>query len=239
MDKILKHPWLANIKTENRKKLNLFTDAEKILLSKYDVDYLTSEKEELIENFTMKNLETNENENRKNAAGGTKSVIYAPYNTYIEPNEDQSKYKSFLEVEKIYKEIKINNDLIKYGFKVQQANIKYELSNNQDFDNGIIKTERDENLKQENEKIEKIDFKKNNKDNGYNSNSFDINIKSKSANDSFEDNEIIKINERVLNEIEKTIGYDKKYILDCLKKNEINYATATYYLLSRENDEKY
>ena len=32
----------------------------------------------------------------------------------------------------------------------------------------------------------------------------DINIKSKSANDSFEDNEIIKINERVLNEIEKT-----------------------------------
>jgi len=239
VDKILKHPWLANIKTENRKKLNLFTDAEKILLSKYDVDYLTSEKEELIENFTMKNLETNENENRKNAAGGTKSVIYAPYNTYIEPNEDQSKYKSFLEVEKIYKEIKINNDLIKYGFKVQQANIKYELSNNQDFDNGIIKTERDENLKQENEKIEKIDFKKNNKDNGYNSNSFDINIKSKSANDSFEDNEIIKINERVLNEIEKTIGYDKKYILDCLKKNEINYATATYYLLSRENDEKY
>ena len=46
-DQILNHPWLVNIKTENRKKLNLFTDAEKILLSKYDVDYLTSEKEEL------------------------------------------------------------------------------------------------------------------------------------------------------------------------------------------------
>ena len=238
VDKILKHPWLANIKTENRKKLNLFTDAEKILLSKYDVDYLTSEKEELIENFTIKNLETNENESKKNAAGGTKSVIYAPYNTYIEPNEDQSKYKSFLEIEKIYKEIKVNNDLIKYGFKVQQANIKYELSNNQDFDNGIIKTERDENLKQENEKIEKIDFKKNNNNICYNNNSLDINYKAKSANDSYEENEIIKINEKVLNEIEKTVGYDKQYILDCLEQNVINYATATYYLLSRDYDNK-
>ena len=230
-DKILNHPWLSNIKTENRKKLNLFTDAEKILLSKYDVDYLSSEKEELIENFTMKNLETNEDENKKNAGGGTKSVIYAPYNTYIDPNEDQSKYKSFLEIEKIYKEIKVNNDLCKYGFKVQQANIKYELSNNQDFDNGIIKTEKDENLKQENEKIEKIDFKKNN--NIYNS-SLDLNSKDKTINDSYDESEIIRINENILNEIEQTVGYDKVYLLDCLSKNVINYATATYYLLSRE-----
>ena len=234
IDKILNHPWLANIKTENRKKLNLFTDAEKILLSKYDVDYLTSEKEELIENFTMKNLETNENENIKNAIGGTKSVIYAPYNTYIDPNEDQSKYKSFLDIEKTYEEIKVNNDLCKYGFKVQQANIKYELSNNQDFDNGIIKTQKDEDLKQENEKIEKIDFKKNK----YNiqNNSFDINYKVKTANNSFEEFETIKLNEKVLNDIEKTVGYDKKYVFDCLRKNIINYATATYYLLSREDE---
>ena len=230
-DKILNHPWLSNIKTENRKKLNLFTDAEKILLSKYDVDYLSSEKEELIENFTMKNLETNEDENKKNAGGGTKSVIYAPYNTYIDPNEDQSKYKSFLEIEKIYKEIKVNNDLCKYGFKVQQANIKYELSNNQDFDNGIIKTEKDENLKQENEKIEKIDFKKNG--NIYNS-SLDLNSKDRTINDSYDESEIIKVNENILNEIEQTVGYDKVYLLDCLSKNVINYATATYYLLSRE-----
>ena len=232
-DKILSHPWLANIKTENRKKLNLFTDAEKILLSKYDVDYLTSEKEELIENFTMKNLETNEDENKKNAHGGTKSVIYAPYNTYIDPNENQSKYRSFKEIEKIYEEIKINNDICKYGFKVQQANIKYELSNNQDFDNGIIKTEKDENLKQENEKIEKRDFKKNN---NISNNTLDIDFKVKSANDSYEESEAIKLNEKILNEIEKTVGYDKKYLIDCLTNNVINYATATYYLLSREDN---
>jgi serine/threonine protein kinase len=228
-EKILNHPWLADVKTKNRKKLNLFTEAEKILLSKYDVDYLTSDKEELIENFTMKNLETNENESIKNAIGGTKSVIYAPYNTYIEPNEDQSIYKSFLEVEKIYKEIKINNDICKYGFKVQQANIKYELSNNQDFDNGIIKTQKDEDLKYENEKIEK-------NNNSNTNNSYDILYKPKSVNDTFEENDLIKLNEKILDEIEKTVGYDKNYIFDCLRKNVINYATATYYLLARDNE---
>ena len=226
-DKILNHPWLANIKTEMREKLNLFTDAEKILLSKFDVNYLTSDKEELIENFTMKNLETNENEIINNAVGGTKSVIYAPYNTYIEANEDKSKYKSDIEIAKIYKEIKVNNDICKYGFKVQQANIKYELSNNQDFDNGIIKTQKDEDLKQENEKIEKNDFIKNNL--------YDANNKDKSPNDSYEKEYVYKVNEQILNDIEKTVGYDKKYLLDCLKKNIINYATATYYLLAREN----
>ena len=230
-DKILNHPWLINIKTENRKKLNLFTEAEKILLSKYDVDYLTSDKEELIENFTMKNLETNENENIKNAVGGTKSVIYAPYNTYIEPNEDQSIYKSFLEVQKIYKEIKVDNDICKYGFKVQQANIKYELSNNQDFDNGIIKTQKDEDLKHQNEKIEKIAFKENN-NNLYNNK----NYTEKWNEDSYEDDENIKINEKIVNEIEKTVGYDRNYVISCVKNNIINYATATYYLLARENN---
>ena len=232
-DKILNHPWLVNIKTENRKKLNLFTEAEKILLSKYDVDYLTSDKEELIENFTMKNLETNENENIKNAVGGTKSVIYAPYNTYIEPNEDQSLFKSFLEVQRIYKEIKVNNDICKYGFKVQQANIKYELSNNQDFDNGIIKTQKDEDLKHQNEKIEKIAF---NDNNGGNSNIYyNKNYTEKWNEESYEDDDAIRINEKIVNEIEKTVGYDKNYLINCLRKNIINYATATYYLLVREN----
>ena len=41
---------------------------------------------------------------------------------------------------------------------------------------------------------------------------------------------------KVLNDIEKTVGYDKKYVFDCLRKNIINYATATYYLLSREDE---
>ena len=38
----------------------------------------------------------------------------------------------------------------------------------------------------------------------------------------------------VLKEIENLIGYDKKYLVNCLLKNEINYATATYYLLEKD-----
>ena len=56
IDNILKHPWLNNVDLENRKKLNLFTESEKILLSKFDVDYLSSNIDELIENFSLKNL---------------------------------------------------------------------------------------------------------------------------------------------------------------------------------------
>ena len=70
-DEILNHPWIANINLNHRSKLSLFTDAEKILLSKFNVDYLTSDKSELIENFTLKNLETNKDSKDE---GNTKSV---------------------------------------------------------------------------------------------------------------------------------------------------------------------
>ena len=59
------------------------------------------------------------------------------------------------EEEKIYKELKVLNNICKFEFKVQQANIKHELSNNNDFDNGIIKTQKEEDIKNQNEKIEK------------------------------------------------------------------------------------
>ena len=85
-DEILNHPWIINIDLKHRSKLNLFTDAEKILLSKFNVDYLSSEKAELIENFTMKNLETNKESKDE---GNTKSLIFAPYNSYIESNDEE------------------------------------------------------------------------------------------------------------------------------------------------------
>ena len=37
-----------------------------------------------------------------------------------------------------------------------------------------------------------------------------------------------------IKDIEEYIGYDKKYLVQCLRKNEINYATATYYLMLRD-----
>ena len=237
-DEILNHPWIANVNLNNRGKLNLFTDAEKILLSKFNVDYLAADKEELIENFTLKNLETNKQDSEE---GNTKSLIFAPYNSYIESSEDdednfskpkidKKKLKSYIEEEKIYKELKVRNDICKFGYRVQQANIQYELSNNDDFDNGVIKTKKEEEFKNENEKIEKMDEGRILSARCSNLNS----PKVRSANDSFEESEKIQIKKDILKYIETNIGYDKKYIINCLRKNKINYATATYYLLSKE-----
>ena len=231
IDNILKHPWLNNVDLENRKKLNLFTESEKILLSKFDVDYLSSSKDELIENFSLKNLETNNNETNYKNQGNTKSIIFAPYNSYIEDSENNKiNYKYMHEEEEIYKELKILNNICKFGFKAQQGNIKYQLSNNNDFDNGIIKTQKEEDIKNENEKIEKKYEEKmlNDKLSGLNT------PRVRSANESFEESEQIIVKKEIIKKIEKEIGYDRKYIINCLKKNKINYATATYYLLARD-----
>ena len=73
LNQILNHPWLSDVDVNNRYDMHLFTNAEKVLLSKYDVDYLNSPKEDLIENFTMKNLDTINEEKKNN--GNTKSFI--------------------------------------------------------------------------------------------------------------------------------------------------------------------
>ena len=130
-------------------------------MSKYDVNYLHSDKNELIENFTLKNIEDNPNNKNKNN-GNTKSIIFAPYNTFIDEfdttdkNKSKKSTKKIFEEEKVYKEIEIQNDICKFGLNAQQLNIQYELSNNGDFDNGLIKTEKQEDFQKENEKIEKM-----------------------------------------------------------------------------------
>ena len=63
--------------------------------------------------------------------GLTKSLILAPYNSYAEYNENI-----------INNEIQIENNICKYRGKAQRANLKYELNNNKDFDNGIMKTQK-------------------------------------------------------------------------------------------------
>ena len=216
IDKILKHPWLKNVDLENRKNLNLFTESEKIeLLSKFDVDYLISQKEELIENFYFENIYINNNEFyfQNNI---TKSIIFAPYNSY---NEEA--------IDEMNEELEILNDACKFEPRVQQKNILYELNNNDYFDNGEKKEKdiinQDEEIKKNKNKIMNDQIKE--------INSTIVN----SANDPFEDSEHIIIKNEIINQIEKDIGYDKQFIISCLRKNEINYATATYYLLAREN----
>ena len=157
IEEILKHPWLKNVNIKKRENLNIFTNAEKGLLSKYDVNYLSSPKEELIEVFTISNLETKEE--------------------------------------------------------------KYELSNNQEFDNGIIKTIYNS--------VEGGNKKNDNEFETENMNSLNLSL------DSIE-TFTCGLCDDIIKDIEEFIGYDKKYLVQCLRKNEINYATATYYLMLKD-----
>ncbi|MCQ2817701.1 MAG: hypothetical protein MJ252_10590 [archaeon] len=244
--------------------MNLFTKSEQILLSKFDTDYLHSPTEELIENFTMKNLETIEEQNKSNQ--NSHSLILAPFNTH--ESDDVNIFNDDIEIE---------NNICYFGRKVKQENIKYELNNNEDFDNGVIITQSEE---EENKSKDKSKSKEKEKKISKNSSTLSLNAnspKNKSEN-SFnlnikddlnfeEDIQIIKasnkrkneyiqeqaktkegtsslsgdnynsiiINENLINEIEYNIGYDKNYLINAIKTREVNYATATYYLLNKEN----
>ena len=205
IEDILKHPWLKNVNIKKRENLNIFTNAEKGLLSKYDVNYLSSPKEELIEVFTISNLETKEEKEEK---GATKSDILAPYNSYaVQPEKD------------FYPELKIENEICRFNFKAQLSNIKYELSNNQEFDNGIIKTIY--NSVEEGNKKNDGEFETENM------NTLNLSL------DSIE-TFTCGLCDDIIKDIEEFIGYDRKYLVQCLRKNEINYATATYYLMLKD-----
>ena len=105
--------------------MNLFTAAEKILLAKSNLDYRNANREELIENFTIKNLDTLQETENQNI--NTKSIILAPFNSSIKAND------SFM-----HRDVIIENEVLKLCGKVKELNRNYELNNNGEIDNGII-----------------------------------------------------------------------------------------------------
>lgn len=134
VDQILNHPWMKindnngkfMTKSNNTIKIvNLYTKAEKILLSKSNIDYRYADREDLIENFTLKNLDTKLDSENQNIQ--TKSNILAPFNSTLK------RECSFL-----VKDLKIENDAIRIHGKAMELNRNYELNNNGEMDNGIL-----------------------------------------------------------------------------------------------------
>ncbi len=109
--------------------MNLFTNAERILLSKSNIDFRTANKEDLIENFTLRNLDTLQEVEQQNVH--TKSVILAPFSSSIKNEELEEEF--FL-----VSELKIENEVVKLIGKAKEANRNYELNNNGEIDNGIL-----------------------------------------------------------------------------------------------------
>ena len=219
LDEIFNHKWIKGLDISHKNKIKFFSESEKYLLGKYNICYLNNTTEDLIENFEKDDLITSLETDVKK--GNTKSIILAPYNTGISFFND-----SYDSNNEIYKEIKIENNICKYKGEAQISNMKYEMSNNDEFDNGIIKTRKSNTL------TSFSSFSQKNKNN-----------KEKSITLSFDDKDKNFLGKKFLNmeiieDIEKNIGYDRKYLIQCLEDDEVNYATATYYLILQDKKDK-
>ena len=231
IEQILNHPWLKEDENDlNNSKMHLFTKAEIIMLSKTYIDYRKANMDELQENFTISNLKIDKDiKTLKNIT--TKSFILTPYNSILEQDENNSYIEIYNELEDINNsKIKLENELISLDNKVKEYNMLYELNNNKEVDNGMLK----------NSKIHT------------NTNSLiinDLNENSQVKTESIifegdgiihEDKKIlikkkkeikeIKKEEKILEKIEE-MGYDKIYVKKCLDDNVLCHATAIYFLL--------
>ena len=229
-EEILNHPWLKNLDFNFWKNQNLFTNAEYVLLAKSNVDYRNiAFKEDMIENFDIRNLDTVEENINKNV--NTKSLILAPFNTSVSDNEENEYYSEeddIIEYNKMIDvnnpDLKILNGIIKYNAKVRDLNRNYELNNNQEIDNGVVITQNDSEDKEK--KLE---------NNGFNI-SYINKFQSRHISppneliDNYEEKDDNGINENAL-DILQNLGYKKAYVKKYLTKNEFNYATTSYNLI--------
>jgi serine/threonine protein kinase len=266
IDEALNHQWFNsntnnvgendNIFEEN--KLSLFTKAEMVLLSKNFVDYRNCAKEEMIENFTLKNLDTkNISENKNNL---TKSFIFAPFNS--------SYVKEELKITHLEDNISIENNIILFDEKINILNRQYELNNNGEIDHGILinrsnmssrsnninakkdNEQKSNNLKEnkieaqpaqntEEEKTKKILSCSNSKKSININKEKELNVpnrnKGNNMNSMLTYSSTAILDENILKYMEN-FGYKKEYIQKCITNNEVNYCTATYYLLSNSSE---
>jgi hypothetical protein len=247
-----------NNEIKNVNKYHLFTNAESILLAKTHIDYRNAQKKDLAENFTIKNLYTIDENSKKNI--DTKSAILAPYNSMIsdyEESEDNlntnnskknnksknsNKNNPLDLLDNYNNELEIKNGLIKFHGKAKEYNMNYELNNNEEIDNGMLINSKNELISVENENENKdnpnnIDKEKNvylikNNNNTIKKNN--INKKKHRPSSPYRPPPINKVFVKMVSDL----GYNEEYVIKCLEKNELNHATAIYYLFSNYENVK-
>ena len=229
LDDIIMHSWFKDF---NFKKceFNLFTQAEKIIFGKLNIDYKNAEKEDLIENFTYKNLDSDFDNGNKNIE--SLSFILAPNNSKIDPyhNDDEEIY---------FSDLIIRDNILKFNFKVWEYNLNYEVKFNADVDQGFLRNETNKNylMISLNNSIDNEDKKNPSISDNIKSSSNkkqkvidDVgNKNNKISNDLFQDKNSFIINDKVLEFVEE-FGYKREYIIKSLLNDELNYCTATYYI---------
>ena len=238
IDQILNHPWLQmDEKKGKNKKHHLFTKAEIIMLSKTYIDYRNGAIDDLKENFTLSNLKKDkESKKDKNKVKNisTKSSLLAPYNTLIQDDDEEIDYNLEDSLDDINNpNIILENDIILIKNKVKEFNLNYELNNNGECDNGMLINTKTGTISSSLNNSSKNDGKLTNRSRQRNE---DENILSdlNDENDEQGEEHERKIN-KILDEIEK-LGYDKKYVLNCVNKNILCYASSVFYLMLNYKD---
>ena len=225
LDDIIKHSWFKD--SFKKMEFNLFTKAEKVIFGKLNIDYKNAEKNDLIENFTYKNLESDFDNQNKNIESF--SFILAPNNSKIN--------YYFNDGEEVYfSDLMIKDNIMKFNFKVWEYNLNYEVKYNADIDQGFLRKEVKKNKlmislnnsinenKYNNHSIDNIVYSSSKKEN-----EIDDNKNNKISNDLIQDKNSFTINEKVLDYVEE-FGYKRDYIINSLLNDELNYCTATYYI---------
>ena len=235
IDQILNHPWLQmDEKKGKNKKYHLFTKAEIIMLSKTYIDYRNGAIDDLKENFTLSNLkkdkESKKDKNKiKNIS--TKSSLLAPYNTLIQDDDEEMDYNSEYSLDDINNpNIILENDIILIKNKVKEFNLNYELNNNGECDNGMLINTKTGTISSSLNNSSKNDGKLTNRSRQRNEDENVLNEENDEQGEEYE----TKIN-KILDEIEK-LGYDKNYVLNCVNKNILCYASSIFYLMLNYKD---
>ena len=222
------HPWLFNVDLKFWKSQNLFTNAEYIFFLKNNVNYRDiNNKDNMIEIFDIKNLDTDDENQNENPNSKTHSIIFTPYNSYIEEDNNNIN-NSDDSIDLNNKDLEIENNIIEYSNKVKDLNRNYEMNNNEEIDNGFIDNDK---YNQENN-ISPSNGNFNNNENINENISIEFNPKKESEEINLNTNndEVIEINEKALEDLEK-LGFDKTYVKESLIKNDFNYATTSYGLI--------
>ena len=232
IEQILKHPWLnedendiINYNNYNginnipNNKYHLFTKAEIIMLSKTYIDYRKAKIEDMTENFTISNLKK-EKEVKTLKNDTSKSFILTPYNSILEDDTVKLDINDFDDMNN--SKINLENDIISYNNKVKEYNMFYELNNNNEVDNGMLKNSKINTLSSSLNQISEIKtesvlcFEED-------THNKIILVKNEEKNEKNKD-------EKILDKIEK-MGFDKKYVKECLNNNILCHATTVYFLL--------
>ena len=234
IEQILNHPWLmeGELKNKKNKKYHLFTKAEMIMLSKTYIDYRNSLIDDLKENFTISNLKMENNKaldkNKKLKNITTKSSLLAPYNTLIQNEESISEDNVISQDEfddLANPNIILENDILIVNNKIKEFNLNYELNNNGECDHGMLI----------NTKTETISSSITNNQSQISSrNENDDELDDNSDNEENEE-EQEKKTEKILEEIER-LGYERKYVINTVKNNELCHASAIFYLMMNYKD---